>query len=105
MREKVSTSSYFRMACHTESFSLSCRLRAAPLAHFEQSTGLFDPAGGGNESAPVSESGDGFVDVSDDAYYAPAVAWALAEGVTAGTDAQHFSPNAKCTRAQTVTSL
>ena len=46
-----------------------------------------------------------FVDVPADAYYYDAVLWAAKEGITGGTDAVHFSPNATCTRAQAVTFL
>ena len=46
-----------------------------------------------------------FTDVSADAYYAPAVAWAVEKGVTEGTSATTFSPDAACTRAQIVTFL
>lgn len=46
-----------------------------------------------------------FEDVPSDAYYAKAVAWAVSQGITAGTDATHFSPDASCTRAQIVTFL
>ena len=46
-----------------------------------------------------------FVDVPDNAYYAPAVAWAVANGVTTGKDATHFAPKDDCTRAQIVTFL
>lgn len=46
-----------------------------------------------------------FVDVADNAYYAAAVKWAVAEGVTAGTSASTFSPDASCTRGQIVTFL
>ena len=46
-----------------------------------------------------------FVDVADSAYYADAVKWAVAEGVTAGTSATTFSPDASCTRGQIVTFL
>ena len=50
-------------------------------------------------------SGSGFSDVSGDAYYANAVAWAAQKGITSGTTATTFSPNADCTRAQIVTFL
>ena len=40
-----------------------------------------------------------------DAYYAKAVAWAIENGVTSGTGAGQFSPDATCTRAQGVTFL
>jgi len=46
-----------------------------------------------------------FTDVSADAYYAPAVDWAVEKGVTTGTSATTFSPDAACTRAQIVTFL
>lgn len=46
-----------------------------------------------------------FTDVPADAYYADAVAWAVEKGITAGTGETTFSPNATCTRAQTVTFL
>lgn len=46
-----------------------------------------------------------FVDVSPSAYYCDAVAWAIENGVTSGTSATTFSPDAACTRAQTVTFL
>ena len=48
-------------------------------------------------------SGSSFGDVAPDAWYANAVAWAVAEGITTGTGGSSFSPNAPCTRAQTVT--
>ena len=48
-------------------------------------------------------SGGSFADVDANAYYADAVAWAVAEGITSGTSATTFSPNAPCTRAQIVT--
>ena len=54
----------------------------------------------------VTSSGTAsFVDVSSGAYYNDAVLWAAEKGITGGTDATHFSPNAACTRAQAVTFL
>ena len=44
-----------------------------------------------------------FDDVRMDQYYADAVLWAVAEGVTAGTSSTAFSPDDGCTRAQIVT--
>ena len=41
-----------------------------------------------------------FNDVSADAYYAKAVRWAAQQGITSGTSAGMFSPNAPCTRGQ-----
>ena len=46
-----------------------------------------------------------FTDVSADAYYAKAVAWAVENGITNGATATTFAPDAVCTRAQSVTFL
>ena len=46
-----------------------------------------------------------FYDVSSDAYYYKAVLWAVEQGITNGTSASMFSPNAGCTRGQVVTFL
>ena len=46
-----------------------------------------------------------FADVSTDAYYYEAVKWAAKKGITGGTGDGTFSPNATCTRAQSVTFL
>lgn len=54
--------------------------------------------------SPAAESA-GFSDVDGGAYYANAVAWAVAQGVTNGTTAATFSPNSNCTRGQIVTFL
>ncbi len=48
---------------------------------------------------------NGFTDVAAGDFYAEAVAWAVENGVTSGTSASAFSPNAGCTRAQIVTFL
>jgi hypothetical protein len=50
-------------------------------------------------------SGSSFSDVAANAYYANAVAWAVANGITSGTGNNTFSPNANCVRAQIVTFL
>lgn len=47
----------------------------------------------------------GFSDVPDDLYCAEAVAWAIQKGITSGTTATTFSPNATCTRGQVMTFL
>ena len=47
----------------------------------------------------------GMTDVVSGSYYEKAVAWAIENGVTTGTTASTFSPNATCTRAQAVTFL
>ena len=46
-----------------------------------------------------------FSDVSSSAYYAGAVAWASANGVTEGVGNGRFAPDASCTRAQIVSFL
>ena len=46
-----------------------------------------------------------FVDVKEKDYFYQPVLWAVEHDITKGTDATHFSPNATCTRAQTVTFL
>ena len=46
-----------------------------------------------------------FTDVPSGSYYEEAVRWAAENGVTAGTDSAHFSPDGICTRAQAVTFL
>ena len=48
---------------------------------------------------------DRFVDVSPEAWYAEAVAWAAEKGITKGVDAAHFAPNDDCVRGQIVTFL
>ena len=47
----------------------------------------------------------GFSDVNVDDYYADAVQWAVENGVTTGTSATAFSPDATITRAEAVTFL
>ena len=53
----------------------------------------------------TAKSDMSFTDVADKAYYRDAVAWAVENGITKGTTATTFSPNATCTRAQAVTFL
>nr|MCR5825181.1 S-layer homology domain-containing protein [Oscillospiraceae bacterium] len=55
--------------------------------------------------APEVELSTVFTDVAADAYYAKAVAWAVANGITKGTSETTFSPDAICSRAQIVTFL
>ena len=55
--------------------------------------------------SPEPKGMSGFADVSADAYYAKAVAWAVEEGIVSGTSATTFSPDAVCTRAQSVAFL
>ena len=56
-----------------------------------------------SQKSPAAGSGNPFSDVAADAYYADAVLWAAENGITGGTTATTFSPNADCTRAQIVT--
>ncbi len=53
----------------------------------------------------TAKSDMSFTDVADKAYYRDAVEWAVKNGITKGTTATTFSPNATCTRAQAVTFL
>ena len=46
-----------------------------------------------------------FTDVPENAYFREPVDWAVANGITTGTDKTHFSPDDPCTRAQAVTFL
>lgn len=55
--------------------------------------------------SPAPKSTVSFADVPADSYYAKAVAWAVENGITLGTGDGTFSPNATCTRAQSVTFL
>ena len=57
------------------------------------------------EKSPVVSGGNAFTDVPSDAYYTNAVQLAVNNGVTSGTSATTFSPNATCTRGQIVTFL
>lgn len=56
--------------------------------------------------APQNDmAGNPFADVSQNAYYYDAVLWAVENGITEGTGATTFSPNATCTRSQIVSFL
>ena len=46
-----------------------------------------------------------FVDVPEDAWFAPAVEWAVESGITTGVSENMFAPNEGCPRAQAVTFL
>ena len=50
-------------------------------------------------------TGSSFQDVTADAYYNAAIAWAVQQGITKGTSETTFSPDEACTRAQIVTFL
>ena len=55
--------------------------------------------------SPAPKNMSSFTDVPADAFYAKAVAWAVENGITAGTGDGKFAPDATCTRAQSVTFL
>lgn len=55
--------------------------------------------------SPKATKANPFTDVSADAYYYDAVLWAAEKGITSGTSATTFSPDAVLTRGQTVTFL
>ena len=58
-----------------------------------------------SEKTPVASSRNPITDVKPSAYYLDAVLWAVESGITKGTTAMKFSPDADCTRAQIVTFL
>ena len=75
-------------------FSPDASCTRAQMATFLwRAAGSPEPAGGTNP----------FTDVKADAYYAKAVQWVYEQGITAGTSATTFSPDAPCTRAQMAT--
>ena len=55
--------------------------------------------------SPEPKNMSNFSDVPADSYYAKAVAWAVENGITTGMGDGKFSPDATCTRAQSVTFL
>ena len=55
--------------------------------------------------SPEPSGDNSFTDVPADSYYSKAVQWAMEEGITSGTGADTFSPDAVCTRAEVVTFL
>ena len=55
--------------------------------------------------SPKADGANPFTDVSADAYYYDAVLWAVEQGITSGTSATTFSPDATVNRGQTVTFL
>ncbi len=71
-----------------------------PCTRAQAMTFLYKAAG-----APNTVSGATFVDVAAGKFYEKPVQWAVGNGITSGTSATTFSPNATCTRAQIVTFL
>ena len=72
----------------------------APVTRAQVVTFLYRDAG-----SPIASGGNPFADVPSDSYYRDAVRWAVAQGITAGTSANAFSPDESCTRAQIITFL
>ena len=58
-----------------------------------------------SQKSPAAGTANPFTDVKPGDYYADAVLWAVAKGVTHGTTDTTFSPGSGCTRAQIVTFL
>ena len=52
------------------------------------------------DGEPDADGGYAFEDVSGDAYYADAVAWATANGIVTGYSANEFAPDGNITREQ-----
>ena len=55
--------------------------------------------------SPEPKTASSFTDVPANAYYAKAVAWAVENGITNGMTETTFTPDATCTRGQSVTFL
>ena len=72
----------------------------APCTRAQIITFLWRAAG-----SPEPKNASSFSDVPASAYYARSVAWAVENGITTGTGNGGFSPDATCTRAQSVTFL
>lgn len=72
----------------------------APCTRAQIVTFLWRAAG-----SPEPNGTSAFTDVPAGAYYAKAVAWAVENGITTGTSDTTFSPDAPCTRGQSVTFL
>ncbi len=58
-----------------------------------------------SQKSPAIFTANPFTDVDFKAYYIDAVLWAVKNGITSGTSATTFGPDADCTRAQIVTFL
>ncbi len=73
------------------------RQATAALMSLTMSLALMIPAFAGTKPT--------FKDISEDAYYYPAVEWAFLRDITKGTSATTFEPDASCTRGQVATFL
>ena len=65
-------------------------------------TFLWNAAG---KPAPAADAANPFVDVKASDWYYNAVLWAKENKITSGTDATHFAPTRRCSRAEVVTFL
>ncbi|MCD8376720.1 MAG: leucine-rich repeat protein [Oscillospiraceae bacterium] len=57
------------------------------------------------KGSPAVSGSNSFTDVPSGQYYADAIQWAVANGITAGTSDTKFSPSSDCIRTQAVTFL
>ena len=103
--EDVPSGSYFYNAVLwalkngvTKGFDLTHFLPSLACTRAQVVTFLWRAAGSPDVSTDVS-----FVDVSESSVYYKAINWAVANGITKGTDATHFAPNDTCTRGQVAT--
>lgn len=78
----------------------------------DSGSGSGSNSGSGSSGKPSSSAGKNepawvnpFADVSEDAYYYKAAAWAVQNGVTTGKTESTFDPGAACNRAQAITFL
>lgn len=72
----------------------------APCTRAQAVTMLWRTAG-----SPMGSGTNEFLDVPEDAYYAPAASWAAKQGITSGIGAGLFGADQTCTRAQIMTFL
>ena len=72
---------------------------------FEGATVYYDSDKDAYSNEPGGTRENPFVDVVETDYFYNAVLWAVENGITSGTTATTFSPNAACSRAQVVTFL
>ena len=71
----------------------------------EITRGMFAYAIYNREGLPETKAANKFTDVKDGSYYENAIAWATANGIVAGYDDKHYSPDDPITREQMVTVL
>ena len=72
----------------------------APCTRAQAVTMLWRTAG-----SPMGSGTSTFLDVLEDAYYAPAASWAAKQGITSGIGEGRFGADQTCTRAQIMTFL